>query len=371
MSEYDEHAPVFSGSGTDLMTELSRELTSPLFRQLPPGLITSARNLRRSTISAIPGDGDMLPVFKDIGSNGSTPSSHSSSLKASRIGLNDPPSVNVSLSSSSGKRSMGYTFYKTDLDHAFELPQVDNTQLFRDDFMSTTNLTSGQNHQSSQSIHGIVKHVEQRIGTSLGSDSNSVPDNVLTHDPDLPHDHGAASDSKLSLTLGINTMAEENNAHQDSQNQNHDHDQLSISELGPEDHSIHIPQRGRSTNNKREYLIIPQETRERLIHMVCIDGMNVQSAVKQLNLKYSAAINIVRKFRDCGQLEVGPRGRRSKKVVSPEMHSTIAAILAEHPKIEVTELRQMLKAKGISLPPSLIKDAAANIRRQQMDVDVY
>lgn len=53
------------------------------------------------------------------------------------------------------------------------------------------------------------------------------------------------------------------------------------------------------------------------------------------------------------------------------MHSTIAAILAEHPKIEVTELRQMLKAKGISLPPSLIKDAAANIRRQQMDVDVY
>lgn len=104
-------------------------------------------------------------------------------------------------------------------------------------------------------------------------------------------------------------MPEENNGHQDyNQNQIHEHDQLSISELGPEDHSIHIPQRGRSASNKREYLIIPQETRERLIHMVCIDGMNVQSAVKQLNLKYSAAINIVRKFRDCGQLEVGPRG---------------------------------------------------------------
>ncbi|KAE8305512.1 hypothetical protein GL50803_0032686 [Giardia duodenalis] len=368
MSEYDEHAPVFSGSGTDLMTELSRELTSPLFRQLPPGLITSARNLRRSTISAIPGDGDMLPVFKDIGSNGSTPSSHSSSLKASRIGLNDPPSINVSLSSSSGKRSMGCTFYRPDMDHVFELPQVDNGQLFRDDFMPPANLGPGQNQQ------GIVKHVEQRIGTSLGSDSNSAPDNTITlvHDPDLPHDHGPASDPKLSLTLGINTMPEENNGHQDyNQNQIHEHDQLSISELGPEDHSIHIPQRGRSASNKREYLIIPQETRERLIHMVCIDGMNVQSAVKQLNLKYSAAINIVRKFRDCGQLEVGPRGRRSKKVVSPEMHSTIAAILAEHPKIEVTELRQMLKAKGISLPPSLIKDAAANIRRQQMDVDVY
>lgn len=35
MSDYDEHVPIFSGNGTDLMAELGRELTSPLFRQLP------------------------------------------------------------------------------------------------------------------------------------------------------------------------------------------------------------------------------------------------------------------------------------------------------------------------------------------------
>lgn len=363
MSDYDEHVPIFSGNGTDLMAELGRELTSPLFRQLPPGLITSTRNLRRSTIPAISGEGDTLPYFKDTGSNGSTPSS--SSIKASRIGLSDPPSVNVSLSSSSGKRSIGYTFYKTDMDHAFELPQVDSTQLFRDDFVTSINMGPGQVQQGTQSIHGIVRHTEQRIGASIGSDPNSAPDHTtaLTHDPDSNNEHGAGPDSRLGLSLGTTTIAEEH-THQDQ-------DQLSTSETGHEDHSIHLAQQRRSSNNKREYLIIPQETRERLIHMVCIDGMNVQSAVKQLNLKYSAAINIVRKFRDCGQLEIGPRGRRSKKIVSPEMHSAIAAILAEHPEIEVSELRQMLKAKGISLPPSLIKDAATNIRRQQMDADTY
>lgn len=377
MSDYDEHAPVFSGSGTNLVAEFGPELATPLFRRLPPGLMSSTTNLWRSNIPAIPSDGDILPAFRDVGSNGSTPSSHSSSLKASRVGLHDPPSVNISLSSSSGKRSMGQTFYKTDLDNAFELPHTaDGSHVFKDDFMSAINLTAAPNQLSSNNIHGVVKSAEQeqRVGTGLGSGSNSPLDSLnITHNSNnsiLNHDYTPVLDSGISFTSKMKTMTEENNNFMDPEQQ-------SISEIDHDDNTGQIIQQGRSgnngnnnSNNKREYLIIPQKTREQLIHMVCIDGMNVQSAVKQLNLKYSAAINIVRKFRDCGQLEIGPRGRRSKKVVSAEMRLVIAAILAERPKIEIGELRQKLKAKGINLPPSLIKDAAADILRKR-DAEVY
>lgn len=372
MSEYDDHAPVFSGSGTDLVAELGLELTTPLFRQLPPGLITSTKNLWKSNVPSITNDNDILPTFRDMGSNGSTPSSHSSFVKASRTGLHDPPSVNISLSSSSSKRSVGHTFYKTDLDNVFELPQVDGANVFKDDFVTTISLSTDQNQPGLHNIHGITRPTEQeqQVGTGFGSDSNPLLDNSqnTAHYSNLNHENISTIDSRFGLSSQAKVLAEENNIYHDQEQE-----QSNISEDCHENTANQLTQQGKSgsnSNNKREYLIIPQKTREQLIHMVCIDGMNVQSAVKQLNLKYSAAINIVRKFRDCGQLEIGPRGRRSKKVVSPEMYSAISAILAEHPKIEVGELRQMLKAKGINLPPSLIKDAATNILRQR-DAESY
>lgn len=122
----------------------------------------------------------------------------------------------------------------------------------------------------------------------------------------------------------------------------------------------HIPEEG----ERRGYRIIPQHLREQLVHLVMEEGKNVQQAVNILGIKYSAAINIVRRYRETGVLECGSRGRKSRKVLPEEDKRKVQHVIATNTEASLDQLRGILKARGLNIPPSMLREFVTKQRQK-------